>query len=73
MRQLVANNTQKITNKNNTLKGKGQIIYTKREQLEWNTIKSLCHKIIQNQLIITKAEQRQHVNYITQKRLQKQN
>jgi hypothetical protein len=56
MRKLVANNIQKITNKHNTLKEKHQTIYTKREHLEWDTVKSLRHKINQNQLIITKAE-----------------
>jgi hypothetical protein len=58
MRQPVANSTQKITNKRNTLKEKRQAIYTKREHLEWNTIKSIRHKINQNQLIITKADKR---------------
>jgi hypothetical protein len=56
MRQLVANNIKKITNEHNTLKGKFQTIHTKREHLEWNTIKSLKHKTNQNQLIITKTD-----------------
>jgi hypothetical protein len=56
MIQLVVNNSQKFTNKHNTLKERHQTGYTKREHLEWNTIKSLRHKINQNQLIITKAD-----------------
>jgi hypothetical protein len=56
MRQLVVNNIQKITNKQNTTKGKQQTIYTKRNNIECNAIKTLKHKINQNQLIITKAD-----------------
>jgi hypothetical protein len=38
------------------LKGKRHTNRTKREHVEWNLIKSLNHKINQNQLIITKAD-----------------
>jgi hypothetical protein len=57
IRQLVANNIKKITNKHNSLKGKRHTNRIKREHVEWNTIKSLKHKINQNQLITTKADE----------------
>jgi hypothetical protein len=44
MRQLVANNIQKITNKQNTTKEKRQTMYTKRNNIEWNAIKTLKQK-----------------------------
>jgi hypothetical protein len=56
MRQLVANNIEKIINKHNTSNEKRSTIQSKREYLEWNTIKSVKQKIIQNQLTITKAK-----------------
>jgi hypothetical protein len=66
MRQLAANNTQKITNQHKTSKEKCQTIYTK---WEWDTIKSLQHKINQNQLII-KAD---NTSVISQKKKNYQN
>jgi hypothetical protein len=56
MRQLIANNIKKITNKHNSLKERRHTNHTKREHLEWNTIKNLKQKINQNQLIVTKAD-----------------
>jgi hypothetical protein len=57
MRQLVANNIQKLINKQNSLTERDtKTIRSKRRHLELNTIKSLKHKINQNQQIITKAD-----------------
>jgi hypothetical protein len=41
MRQPVANNIQKLINKQNTLKGKHRTTHTKREYHEWNVIKNI--------------------------------
>jgi hypothetical protein len=57
MKQLEVDNIQKITNKCGTSTEKWQTIYTKQELPEWNRIKSLWHKINQNQLIITKTDE----------------
>jgi hypothetical protein len=47
---------QKIINKQNTLKVKRHTRYTKHDYIGWNALKTLRHKINQNQLIITKAD-----------------
>jgi hypothetical protein len=41
MRQLVAKNIQKITNKKNTTKEKRQTVHTKHDHIEWNAIETL--------------------------------
>jgi hypothetical protein len=51
MHQLVANNLQKILNKEISKKEKNK---TDKEKQEWNTIKNIRQKIENNHLIVTK-------------------
>jgi hypothetical protein len=53
MRQIVANNIQKLENKQYSRKEKNR---TERAKLEWWTMKTIQQKIQHNQLIVTKAD-----------------
>jgi hypothetical protein len=55
MGQLVANNIQMTFNKEEAKQEKRLSCKTKRDIVEWKTIKTLNHRINQNQLIITEA------------------
>jgi hypothetical protein len=55
-RQFVANNIQKLVNKQKTLKEQRTTIHTKRNHQEWNTLKNIKQKLNDNQLVVTKAD-----------------
>jgi predicted HAD superfamily phosphohydrolase YqeG len=56
MRQLVANNSQKIINREATQKGKRTTLQMKHHGYEKKIINNIKTQMIQNHLIITKAD-----------------
>jgi hypothetical protein len=56
LRQAVANNIQKLVNKQNTLKDQCTTIHIKRNYHKWNTLKNIKQKLNHNQLLVTKAD-----------------
>jgi hypothetical protein len=58
MRQAIANNIQKLVNKQKISKDQRTTIHTKRNYREWNTLKNIKHKLNRNQLIVTKGDKR---------------
>jgi hypothetical protein len=60
VRQLVANNIQKLISKQNQNRNKTK--HTEREYAKWRIIKNIKHKLISNQSIITKPDKDNKIN-----------
>jgi hypothetical protein len=56
MKQLVANNMQKLISTSKQNRKGNKMKHIEREHAEWRTIKHIKQKLIHNQSIITKAD-----------------